>query len=241
MKQYLKHAVMLTMAVAGICVATTSSFAHHLWVQNVDGVYAVCRGTIAERLNSYNPSCVKQILANSPDGTSLTINCTNEKERVVFITNEMPATVTVTSEWGDRVHTTRGKKLMNRQTAEAAGLNVLSAFTSTQFSKTLFVSSKMSTKSLGLKLELVPLADPMIVEPGTPTAFKLFFDGKPLADTLILSNLDQEYKTDKNGMIQITFEKGGVHLLYATHRIPAEKDSGLDFLKFMTFLTFEVK
>ena len=69
MKQYLKHAVVLIMAVAGICVATTSSFAHHLWVQKVDGVYAVCRGTINERLDSYNPSCVKQILASSPDGT----------------------------------------------------------------------------------------------------------------------------------------------------------------------------
>jgi len=241
MKQCLKIMILLAVTVAGIWVTATSSFAHYLWVQEMDDSYAVCRGSIGERIDAYNPSCVTQILANSPDGTGVLITRTNEKERVVFTANEKPAIVSVTSEWGDRVNTTRGKKLMSRQAAEAAGLNVVSAFTSTQFSKTMLAPSRFNTQLLGLRFELVPLADPMTLAPGMPAAFKLLFDGRPLAGTPVLTNYDKESKTDENGVTQIVFEKSGVCLLYATHQIPAEKDSGLDFLKFMTFLIFEAK
>jgi len=241
MRQCLKNAIVFIIAMAGMWAEATSSFAHYLWVQEVDGAYAVCRGSIVERLDPYNASCVTQISAKSPNGTGLPITRTNEKERVVFTTNENPAIVMVTSEWGDRVNTTRGKRLMNRQAAEAAGLTVVSAFTSTQFSKTLFAPSGINCQPLVLRFELVPLADPMTLAPGTPTALKLLFDGRPLAGTSILTNLDHESKTDANGVAQFSFEKRGRLLLYATHQIPAEKDSGLDFLKFMTFLTFEVK
>ncbi len=242
MRQRLKHAMAFAiMAVAGMWVAATSSFAHHLWSQEVDGAYAVYRGTIGKRLDSYDPSRITQISTKSADGTELSIVRTNEKDRVVFTTNDTLAIVSVTGEWGARVNTTRGKKLMNRQAAEAAGLTVVSAFTSTQFSKTLFAPSGISTQPLGLRFEIVPLADPVTVMPGKPTAFKVLFDGQPLSRALVLSNHEQEAKTDENGVAQIIFEKSGLHLLYATHQAPAEKDSGLDFRKFMTFLTFEVK
>ena len=241
MKQCLKIVMVLAMTLAGMWGTSTSSFAHYLWVQEVDDSYAVCRGSIGERIDSYNPFCVTHISAKSPDGTAVSIARTNEKDRVVFTAKEKPAMVSVTSEWGDRVNTTRGKKLMNRQAAEAAGLNVVSAFTSTQFSKTMFAPSKSNTQLLGLRFELVPLADPMTLAPGTPAAFKLLFDGRPLAGVPILTNCDKESKTDENGVAQIAFGKSGVCLLYATHRIPADKDSGLDFFKFMTFLIFEAK
>ena len=130
---------------------------------------------------------------------------------------------------------------MNRQAAEAAGLTVVSAFTSTQFSKTLFAPSGINTRSLGLKFEIVPVADPMTMKPGAPAAFKLLFDGQPLAGISIFTDNDQESKSDENGVAKFTFGKSGVHLLYAIHKVPAEKGSGLDFIKLMAFLTFEVK
>jgi hypothetical protein len=241
MRLFLKITMAFTVAAAGIWGAATSSYAHYLWVQEMDGTYAICRGTDFESLNTYNPACVTQVAATSPDGTELPITRTNENDRVVFTTVENPAIVTVTSEWGDRVNTTHGKKLMDRQSAEAAGLTVVSTFTSTQFSKTLFASSVINSQALGLRFELVPLADPMTLPPGTPMAFKLLFDGRPLAGVSIRSSLNQEYKTDANGVAQITFEKSGEHLLYATHKVPAENTSALDYRKFMTFITFEVE
>jgi nickel transport protein len=241
MKSCLRNMIIFTVALTGVWFTATSSFAHYLWVQEVDDTYVVCRGSLGKRIDAYNPLCVTQILARSPDGMALSIARTNEKERVVLTANGKPALVSVTSAWGDRVNTTQGKKLMNRQAAEAAGLTVVSAFTSTQFSKTMFLPSDISTQALGLKFELVPLADPMTLKPGEPASFKLLFDGRDLAGIPILTNDNREFLTDENGVVKMTIAKGEVCLLYGTHRVPAEKDSGLDFLKFMTFLTFEVK
>ncbi|MFO7963292.1 MAG: DUF4198 domain-containing protein [Desulfobacterales bacterium] len=240
MKRCLKNALVFAAAMAGMWCAASVCFAHHLWVQEGDDTYGVCRGIIGDRLDPYDPSCIKHISAKAPDGTELSVNRLNEKDRIVFTTNEKPALVAVVSEWGDRVNTTRGKKLMNRQAAETAGLTVVSAFVSTQFSKNLFAPSAGNSQPLGLKFELVPLTDPMTLAPGTPAAFKVLFDGRPLEGISVFDDLDRESKTDENGIAEIAFEKGGMHLLYAAHRIPAEQNSGLDYLKFMTFLTFEV-
>ncbi len=218
-----------------------TGYSHHLWVFEETGSFIVARGHILERVDDYDPHKISEIKGFDQTGAPVLLERKDEASRAVVFPDKPVAIMSVRSEWGDRVNTTRGKKLMNRQAAEAAGLTVVKAFTSTQFSKTLFAPSEISTRALGLRFELVPNADPVVLAPGTPISFKLLFDGKPLTGVLILTNDEQESKTDVNGAAEFTFEKNGVHLLYATHKIPAEADSGLDFLKFMTFLTFEVK
>ena len=99
----------------------------------------------------------------------------------------------------------------------------MSAFVSTQFSKTLFAPAESNCQSMALKFEMVPLTDPMNLAPGGAVSFKLLFDGRPLAGVPILTNLNRESKTDAAGVAQFSFEKSGLYLLYATHRIPAEK------------------
>lgn len=216
-------------------------YAHHLWVFEETGSLVVARGHMPERIDDYDPHNVSEIKGFDQAGAPVSLERKDEASRAAVFPDKPVSIVSVCCEWGDRVNTTRGKKLMNRQAAEAAGLTVVSAFTSTQFSKTLFAPSEISTHSLGLRFELVPNADPMALAPGAPISFKLLFDGRPLAGVSISTNFERESKTDANGVAEFTFEKSGVHLLYATHKIPAEENSGLDFLKFMTFLTFEVK
>lgn len=220
-------------------MTATASFAHHLWIQETDGGFAVCRGTIGERLDPYDPSRVTHIAAKAVDGADIPLSRSNKEKQVTFTAKDRPVLVEATSEWGERVNTTQGKKLMSRQEAQAQGFTVVSAFRSTQYSKTLFAPSGINSLPLGLKFELVPLADPAASAPGTPLAFKLLFDGQPLAGATILTNQEQEAKTDADGVAFFSFEDGRAHLLYATHQTPADKDSGLDYLKFMTFLTFE--
>ena len=240
MERYRKYMIGVLAVLAGILIFAAQSFAHHLWVQEIENNYAVCRGNIGKRLDAYNPSCVKQITAENADGNEILIARADGKEQAFFTTKVKPALVSVISEWGDRVLTTQGKKFMNRQTAEAQGFRVLNAFTSTQFSKTLCAPSKVNSRVRGLKFELVPVSDPMTAIPGTSLAFQLLFEGQPLEGISIFTNHGYEYKTDAKGMVQIPFEKG-VQLLYAIHKIPAGEDFGLDFLKFMTSVTFEVK
>lgn len=240
MKRYEKYMIGVIVFLTGLLISAAQSCAHHLWVQEIENNYTVCRGNIGERLDSYNPSCVKQITVEDADGNEIQITRADVKEQASFITKEKPALVSVISEWGNRVLTTKGKKLMDRQTAEAQGLRVLNAFTSTQFSKTLFAPSKVNSRVRGLKFELVPVSDPMTLIPGTSLAFQLLFEGQPLEGISIFTNHGHEYTTGAKGMVQIPFKKG-VQLLYATHKASAGENSRLNFLKFMTFMTFEVK
>ncbi|MGM0453935.1 MAG: DUF4198 domain-containing protein [Thermodesulfobacteriota bacterium] len=216
-------------------------FAHHLWVTNKDGLYAVNRGMISERIDAYDPDCVQKVRAYGQDGKEIPVQRINEAEQVKFKTETTPAMTRVVSKWGDRVNTTRGKKLMSREQAENEGLTVISTFFSTQFSKTLFESSSQNRKPLDMKFEIVPLQDPLAADPNEPVPFQLLFEGKPLADTAIYTNDDREIKTDENGVARIACGQTGAHLLYAKHRTPPENDEAYDYLKFMTFLTFEVK
>lgn len=217
------------------------AFGHHLWVSVDDGSYAVNRGMISERIDDYDPDCVQKVRAYDQDGKEIPVQRINEAEQVKFKTETPPAVTSVVSKWGDRVDTTSGKKLMSREQAENEGLTVIKTFFSTQFAKTLFESSEQNRKPLGMKFEIVPLQDPLSADPDDQVQFQLLFEDKPLSDTEIYTNDDRHIKTDENGVARITFGQTGKHLLYAKHRTPPENEEEFDYLKFMTFLTFEVK
>ena len=217
------------------------AFGHHLWVSVDDGDYVVNRGFVPERTDPYDPASVQTIRAFAEDGEPLSVARINEDEQVRFKTEVPAALASVISKWGDRVNTTRGKKLMSRSEAEKAGLTVISAFFSTQFSKTLFKSSNRNLKPLGMKFEIVPQQCPLSKKPGEPISFLVIFNGKPLSDTAIYTKDDREIYTDENGVARIAFDKSGKQLIYAKHKRPAKADTELDYLKFMTFLIFEGK
>ena len=217
------------------------AFSHHLWLSIDDGSYAVNRGIISERTDAYDPACVQEIKAYGQAGEPLSVQRINDPQQVRFQTGAPAALASVVSKWGDRVNTTRGKKLMSRSEAEKAGLTVISAFFSTQFAKTLFKPADRNLKPLGLKFEIVPQQCPLSTKPGEPVSFIVLFEGRPLDNAAVYTQNDREFHTDENGTARIAFEKKGVHLLYAKHQTPDETERGLDYLKFMTFLTFEVK
>jgi len=215
--------------------------AHHLWVSVENGSYEVNRGVISERTDAYDPACVQEIRAYAEDGEPLSVARVNEAEQVRFKTEAPAALASVMSQWGDRVNTTRGKKLMSRSEAEKAGLTVISAFFSTQFSKTLFKPSDTNLEPLGMKFEIVPQQCPFSKKTGEPLSFLVIFKGQPLSDTAIYTQDDREIHTDENGVARIAFDKSGKKLMYAKHKRPAKAGTELDYLKFMTFLIFEVK
>ena len=224
-----------------LLLLSVPAFGHHLWVTGDDGNYHINRGIISERKDAYEPARVQEIRAYAEDGEPLSVQRINDAGQVRFQTDAPAALISVVSKWGDRVNTTRGKKLMSRADAEKAGLTVISAFFSTQFSKTLFKSSDRNLEPLGLKFEIVPQQCPLSAKPGEPVSFKVLFEGRPLKNAAVYTQDDREFHTDKNGMVRIAFEKKGTHLLYTKHQTPDESNRGLDYLKFMTFLTFEVK
>lgn len=224
-----------------ILLFATPSLAHHLWVVQTDDGYRVARGVIPDRVDAYDPLCIKQIRGYGKDGRQIDVHRHNEKHQVLFTPETKPAIATVHAEWGYRCNTTSGKKLMARKEAEEEGLKVISTFFSTQFAKTLFLPCSCNPIPLDMKFEIVPSQDPLRSESENKLPVALLFDGEPLTNTEIYTLEGRKFKTDQKGKANIRFEKGGVRLLYAKHTVPAEKGADVDYLQFMTFLIFEVK
>ncbi len=232
---------MAVICVAIIAVCAQTVLAHHLWVSKKDDLYSVCRGLMPERLDAYDASKVVEIKAIGKDGSILPIQRQDENHGAFFKIDDDIAMATVRCDWGHRVNTTQGKKLMTRQEAEQAGFRIINSFFSTQFCKSLFAESDEITKPVDIMFEIVPKENPFEKDVGKSLPVMVIFEGKPLADTSVYTEKGQEVKTDQNGVALIKIEKKGMQLISAGHKVPAAEISGLDYHMFTTFFNFEVK
>jgi nickel transport protein len=214
--------------------------AHYLWVVEEDGQYVVARGTPPNDREAYHPDAVTLIKAFDRGGAEVVIERVNDKAGVFFRAQQPPSVATVMCDWGSRVKTTRGKKLMTRKEAEAQGFRVLEAFTSIQTSKTLFEDGDAVLKNLGMRFEVVPLSSPFQLKPGAPLEVRLLFDGAPLKDTMVSTDGCVETKTDQNGMARVDGFHEGWNIIMARHTVSAAGDPDINYRQFMTFLLFKV-
>jgi nickel transport protein len=233
---------MLVMATAALMAAP--AHAHHLWVVKTDGGYVVARGTASEELHPYDPGHVTQFWAFSPDGRKLPPEKgarIDEQKQVRFAVSEPVALAAVSCDWGYRVNTTRGKKLMTREKAEAAGLRVISAFFSTQYAKVWLQDGPWVNTPVGMKFEIVPLENPQEISPGGDLPVRLLFDGSPMKEISVFSEKGEEWKTDQDGVGRIKPAGKGFHLLMARHQVPVRDDQNKDYHLYTTFFVFEVE
>ncbi len=224
-----------------ILLLTTPASAHYLWVSVQDGHYAVNRGILSKPQEAYDPSCVKTIKAYGRDGMTIPVQAVAEPEQMIFKADRPAAMAVVVSDWGYRVNTTSGKKFMTRQQAEEKGLNVISAFFSRQFSKTIFTFSAEQLNPAGLTFEIVPLADPTAAKPGSSIPFKLLYQGQPLEKITIYTHDRQKIDTNEQGEFQVPVQQSGFHSFYARYKIPEKNNPEMDYLQLMTFMTFTTK
>jgi nickel transport protein len=224
-----------------ILACAQTVFAHHLWVSKQDDLFAVCRGLMDERLDTYEPSKVVEIKAIGKDGSIIPIQRQDENHGAFFKVDQDIAIVTVRCDWGYRVNTTQGKKLMARQEAEQAGFRIIDSFFSTQFCKSLFAESDEITKPADIMFEIVPKENPFEKGVGEQLPVMVIFEGKPLANISVYTEKGQEVKTDQNGVALIIIEEKGLQLISAGHKVSAAENSGLDYHMFTTFFNFEVK
>jgi len=224
-----------------LLLAAPAARAHHLWVVRADSAYTVARGMAPDRFDAYDPARVTRAAAWAPDGSPIELARQDADSSVSFVARRPAALVALRCDWGDRVMTTQGKKFLNRQAAEEAGLRVLQAFVSTQCAKALFDTCAAVRQPVGLDFEMVPLSDPLRASAEGELHVKLLFDGEPLADAEVVSLTGERSTTGADGVARLVLSPGGLQLFVATHRKPLPDSAELDFHKFMAFLSFEVR
>jgi nickel transport protein len=229
----------VAMAIWLVLVLAAGAGAHYLWVQPHEDGYLVARGLPPAELYAYNPEKIKDIQALDSQGQPLAVSLRREAARLWLQTPQPPAMVTVVAEWGHRVNTPQGKEFLTKPEALAKGLTVEEAFVSIQTAKTLFAPGPAVTKPVGLALEIVPLQDPLTLAPGQALPVQVLFSGQPLANTRVrVGEVAELFTTDAHGKVTVKLAAGGNQMIMASHRVPAPPGQDIDYVQYMTFLSF---
>jgi uncharacterized GH25 family protein len=100
------------------------------------------------------------------------------------------------------------------------------------------------TQPAGLKLEIVPEADPYALALGASLPVRVLYEGKPLRNALVVAfdrasaNEPQRIRTDAAGHARVALPRPGVWLIKAVHMIAAPSDAGAKWESFWASLTF---
>jgi len=101
------------------------------------------------------------------------------------------------------------------------------------------------TRPAGLRLEIVPEADPYGLAPGSSLPVRVLFEGKPVGDVLVvaldLSSADrpQRIRADSAGSARVSLPRPGMWLIKAVHMIAAPPGAGAAWESLWASLTFE--
>jgi len=217
-----------------------TGYAHSLWVIKENNTYTVARGHIPDKMEKYDPAYVKEAKGFDKSGNIIPLERKDEESRAVFISDKDISMITVQCDWGFRVNTTQGKKLVSRKEAQEQGFNVIEAFFSTQFLKSVFANNDGIIKPTGLKFEIIPVKNPFQLATGELLSVQVLFDGNPLADISVSSEGDEQgIKTDKDGIAKIKIADKGIRLISARHKVPVQNNPEMDYNLFTAFLIIQ--
>jgi uncharacterized GH25 family protein len=109
-------------------------------------------------------------------------------------------------------------------------------------------STEAWSHQFGTKLEIVPLADPAGLRPGSRLPLRVLFEGKPLAGARVgvVSRQDgtisreKMVRTDRSGNASVTVDSGGDFLVRTTWMRPCAKCNDADYESFWSAMTFAV-
>jgi len=219
----------------------TAAHAHHLWIiQTPDGLN-VARGTLPDEQEPYRTAAVGEAAAWDLNGQPLALTRKDLPDRVRFQASGTAVMATVRCDWGLRVTTTEGKKLIGRREAEKQGLTVIDGFFSTQFAKTIFADSPLTTAPTGLLLEIVPLDNPLRVPAGQPLKVQVLFEQLPLTDAPVYFGKRRQVRTNAEGVALVEVESTAGSLVWARHRVAVTDDPEKDYILYNTFLVLAVQ
>jgi nickel transport protein len=231
----------LILVLVVILLFTQSASAHHLWIEKEGDRFIVGWGH-PPKIDSYEPSRVKEIRAFNKKGKEVTLERKDEKDKVCLSPKGDISMITLSFEGGNLVSTPDGKKRLTKREAQKAGLQVVDSFYSLQFAKSLFGYSHAITKPAGMKFEIVPLKNPLTLKAVEVLPVKVLFDGKPLEGVPIDIGVHKEAgKTSKDGIANIKITGQKMQVILAKYRIPDRDNPDADYLSYTTVLTFEVK
>ncbi|MHB9073148.1 MAG: DUF4198 domain-containing protein [Desulfobaccales bacterium] len=235
----MKKAVILALLLT--LVSAAALYAHDAWVAKEADILVVKYGH-GDKIDPYKPAFVTVAKAYDISGKEIGVTIKPEENRAVLVPAQAPALVSITYNSGAWVKTPEGWKNISKREAMKEGKAVLESDKSIKYSKGLWQWSDRFDKPLGVKMELVPLKNPLALKVGDNLPLQVLYEGKPLAGVAVRGEGAKDgAKTDQNGQVEVPITKSGLNVLAATNKTPTPNDPDAEKLVEVTNFSFEAK
>lgn len=233
MKTGMKTGVLALAAIFAIGAATAS--AHDYWIEKKGDGYAAVYGHRDQRLE-YDPASLKKVTVYNAAGRQLDFKKEVQSKAIIIRPSGSACLILADLESGYWSKTIYGLKNLPKRKASRP----IESYRAYHYSKSIVSSGETAIKPVeGLKLDIVPIRQPLDMKAGDPLQLKVLFEGKPYAGALMEGDHDKVGMTDKEGLIKVTLKKGR-QIYTVERRDPLKNDPDADFISTATTLTFEV-
>lgn len=222
-------------ALLAAMLVSSNALCHSIFVDRHGEKFEVVYGGHGHHTEKYDPSKVKSIKAFRSDGSSISINQSNDGHGVNFGANETPAAATVEFDNGYWVEKNGNWIEGTKQNFK----NITGADHAIKETKAIFKWSDAMSKPLGLTLEIVPLSNPAETKGGDPFKLKVLWNGKPKSGVDVVLYNKQKFVTDDNGVVSVPLSKGKPIVAEAELSIPLANDPNADNLYYSSTMTID--
>jgi uncharacterized GH25 family protein len=227
-------------AATGLILSTAGpALSHGAWVAERWGEFAVIYGHGAGD-DGYDPAKVTRATATAEDGNGIEVKIERATNHVMLKPEGEPALIALEFDNGFWSEDANGKWL-NRPKSEVPGAR--RATRTIKNSIALIHAHDTLPAFPPQPLQIVPLDNPIGLEPGETYRIRVLFEGKPLEGKEVM--LDYvglpelvSAKTDARGEVEVALRNAGLNVLAVSHDVPLADSSAADETGYTATLTF---
>jgi cobalt/nickel transport system permease protein len=208
--------------------------AHEYWVESKDTGLALVYGHGANR-EDFDAAKVKSIKAFDIQGKAVDVQNEKTGKELRIKAAEKPAIILVELDNGYWSKTIYGWKELPKRKAS----RVVESIRSYNCTKAILSWTDAAKNPFGeMKLDIVPLKNPLELKPGDLLPIRVVRDGKPVAGVEVEgADHAKVATTDASGISQVKIGKG-IQVISVEYREPLKNDPDADFLSITTTLSF---
>lgn len=226
--------IALLLATALVMSVSTSS-AHDYWIEKKGDGYAAVYGHGDTRLD-YDPASLKKVTVYNAAGKTVDFKKEVQSKAIIIRPAGSACLIVADLESGYWSKTVYGLKNLPKRKSTRP----IESFKAYHYSKSIVANGEAAVKPMeGLKLDIIPMKNPLELKAGDTLQLKVLFEGKPLAGTTLEGDHQKSGVTDKEGLVKVPLKKGR-QIFTAERRDPLKNDPDADFIETTTTLTFEV-
>lgn len=213
-------------------------FAHSIWLEKEGEELTIRYGHVEKEFEEYDTNKVEEVTAFDQSGNKISLEMIAEGEKMTLKYEANPALVAVAFNNGYWVETEEGWENISKQEVD----NYISSSHTYKYTKALYDWSSSFKQPVGLSLEIIPLTNPMSLQPGQELDVQVLYEQEPLSRLKITYNGadDEIIETDQNGIATITLSDSELHYLEANHRYAVEDNPKTDAVAHSSSFTFKL-